>query len=162
MTRPILIAVLALVCAMPALLQDEVECDTASLQTAIQAQLNEIEDDPIAALDEIIQVALGGLFSCSDEPPAFSGQAGAQPVLGPLALHEGFYIFTLTTAGSAKVEAVSLHACGKDLSSTLLNISAGQAINGAETLIQAEHDCIVYLEISKISSSWTLKIDKVR
>ena len=162
MTRTILIAVIALVCALPALLQDEVECDTASLQTAIQAQLNEIEGDPIAALGEIIQLAIGGLFSCSDEPPDFSGQAGAQPVKGPLALHEGFYIVTLTTDGSARVEAVSLEACGKDMNSTMFNISAGQAICGADNLIQAEDDCIVYLEFSKISASWTLKIDKVR
>ena len=162
MKRIILLAVFALFCAMPAFLQDESNCDTASLKAAIQEQLEEIEDDPISALNEIIRLALDGLFGCSDDRQEFSGQAGAQPVLGPLALHEGFYIVRLTTEGSARVEATSLESCGKDLVSILFNISAGQAINGAENLIQAEADCTVYLEVSKISASWTLEIDKVR
>ncbi len=162
MKRIILLAVLGLICAMPALLQDDGNCDTANLGEAIQTQLQEIEDDPIAALNEIIQLALGGLFDCSDDRQEFSGQAGAQPVLGPLALHKGFYIVKLTTEGSARVEATSLETCGKDLVSIIFNISAGQAINGAENLVQAEDDCTVYLELSKISASWTLEIAKVR
>lgn len=162
MKRVTLLAFILLVFAMPALLQDEVQCETASIQAAIQAQLNEIEDDPIAALNKIIQLALDGLFGCSDEPRAFSGQAGAQPVLGPLALHEGFYIVRLTTEGSARVEATSLEACGNDLDGALFNFSAGQAIHGAENLVQAEADCTVYLELSKISAGWTLDIAKVR
>lgn len=162
MKRIILLAVFALFCAMPAFLQDESNCDTASLQAAIQTRLNEIEDDPIAALNEIIQLALGGLLDCSDNRQEFDGQEGSQPVLGPLALHEGFYIVRLTTEGSARVEATSLETCGKDLVSIIFNISAGQAINGAENLIQAEADCTVYLELSKISASWSLDIAKVR
>ncbi|MCY3916135.1 MAG: hypothetical protein OXG49_09010 [Chloroflexi bacterium] len=162
MKRLILLAVLALFCAMPAFLQDERNCDTASLKATIRAQLQEIEDDPISAFNEIIQLSLGGLFGCSDDRQTFSGQAGAQPVLGPLALHEGFYIVKLTTEGSARVEAVSLESCGKDLISILFNTAAGQAINGAENLIQAEADCTVYLEVSKISASWTLEIDRVQ
>ena len=162
MKRLMLLVVIGLVCAMPAFLQDEGDCDTASLQAAIQAQLNEIEDDPVATLLAIIEVALDGLFGCSEEPQAFSGHAGAQPVLGPLPLHEGFYIFKLTTDGGAKVEAISLDECGKDLSGALFSISAGQAIYSAESLVQAEGNCIVYLELSKISASWTLEIAKVR
>lgn len=115
--RIILLTVLALLCAIPAFLQDEIQCETASLQAAIQTQLNEIEDDPISALNEIIQLALGGLFDCADDRQTFSGQAGAQPVVGPLALHEGFYIVKLTTEGGARVEAASLESCGKDLDS---------------------------------------------
>ena len=162
MKRLILLAVLGLACATPALLQDDFQCETASLREAIQTQLNAIEDDPISAFNEIIQLALGGLFGCSDDRQTYSGQAGAQPVLGPLALHEGFYIVKLTTEGSARVEAVSLESCGKDLISILFNTAAGQAINGAENLIQAEADCTVYLEVSKISASWTLEIDRVQ
>lgn len=162
MKRLTLLAIIGLVFAMPALLQDEGNCDTASLQEAIQTQLNEIEDDPVAVLKEIVGLALGGLFGCSDDRQASSGQPGAQPVLGPFALHEGFYIFKLTTDGDARVEAKSLESCGKDLNSTIFSISAGQAIYGAENLVQAEADCTVYLEMSKISASWSLEMEKVR
>ncbi len=162
MKRLTLLAVIGLIFTMPVFLQAEANCDTVSLQAAIQTQLNEIEDDPIAVLNEIIHLALGGLFGCSDDRQVFSGQPGAQPVLGPLPLHEGFYIFRLNTDGSARVEATALEACGKDLSSTMFNISAGQAINGAENLVQAEAECTVYLEVSKISASWSLEMEKVR
>ena len=162
MKRLTLLAVIGLAFAMPALLQDEGNCDTASLRSGIQTQLNEIEADPIAVLKEIIDLALGGILDCSDDRQKFSGQPGAQPVLGPLALHEGFYIFRLKTDGSAKVEATSLESCGKDMSSTIFNISAGEAVNGAENLVQAEADCTVYLEISKISASWSLEVEKLR
>lgn len=162
MKRLTLLVAIGLVFAMPALLQVERNCDTASLQTAIQTQLNEIDDDPIAVLIKIIHLVEGGLFECSDDSWSISGQPGAQPVIGPMPLHEGYYIFKLTTDGGAKVEATSLDACGKDLSGTIFSISAGQAIYGAENLVQAEGNCIVYLEMSKISGSWTLEIAKVR
>lgn len=162
MKRLILLAVIALFCTMPAALQDEGNCDIAGLQAAIQAQLQAIEDNPIAVLIQIMRLVERGLFNCSDDNWSLSGDQGAQPVLGPLPLHEGFYIIKLTTEGSAKVEATSLESCGKDLDSIVFNISAGQAINGAENLIQAEDDCTVYLEVSKISASWTLEIARVR
>lgn len=162
MKRLILLMALALGLAMPAFLQDEGDCNTASLQAAIQTQLHEIDNDPIAALEEIIHLALGRIFDCSSEPPAYSGRQGSQPVLGPLNLNEGFYIFTLITDGSARVEATSLEACGKDLDGTIFNISAGESIDGAENLVQAEADCTTYLELSKISAAWTLSIKKVQ
>ena len=162
MKRLTLLIVIGLVFAMPAFLQDEGNCDTASLQTAIQTQLTEVDDDPIAVLIKIIHLVERGLFDCADGSWSISGQPGAQPVIGPLPLHEGYYIFKLTTDGNAKVEATALDDCGKDLSGTIFSISAGQAIYGAENLVQAEGDCTVYLEMSKISSSWTLEIAKVR
>ena len=162
MKRLTVLTLIGLLFAMPALLQDEGDCDTAGLQVEIETQLKMIDDDLIAVLREIIHLALGGLFDCADDPWVYGGQAGAQPVLGPLALHEGFYIFKLTTDGSAKVEATSLESCGKDMNGTLFSVSAGQAIYSAENLAQAESDCTVYLEMSKISASWTLEIAKVR
>lgn len=162
MKRLMLLVAIGLVFAMPALLQAERNCDTASLQTAIQTQLNEIDDNPIAVLIKIIHLVERGLFDCADDTWSMSGHQGAQPVIGPLPLHEGFYIFKLTTDGSAKVEATALDGCGKDLSGALFSISAGQAIYSAENLVQAEDDCIIYLEMSKISASWTLEIAKVR
>lgn len=161
MKRVTLLAFILLVFAMSAFSQAEGDCDAVSLRTAIQAQLNEIDDDPLSVLSEIIRLALGGLFECVDDTWSFGGHPGAQPVKGPLTLHEGYYIFTLTTDGSAKVEAKSLNDCGKDMNGTLFSISAGQAIYGAEILVQTEVDCTVYLELSKISASWTLEISKL-
>ena len=157
-----LLAFIGLVFAMPAFLQAESDCDTAGLQTAIQAQLDELEDDPVAALVAIINLAFDGIFGCSDDSWSFSGQQGAQPVVGPLALREGYYIFTLTTAGGARIDAIALEACGKDLGGAIFNFSAGQAIHGAENLVQAEADCAVYLEFSKITANWTLEVTKLR
>ena len=151
MKRFMLLVAILLAIASPTLLQDEDECDAASLQEAIQAQLSELETDPAAALIRIIDLALHGLFSCSDDGQDFNGEPGAQPVLGPLALDEGYYIFKLSTSGSARVDATALSSCGKDMSGAIFNISEGQAIYGAENLVQVEAQCVVFLELSKIS-----------
>ncbi len=157
-----ILVVIGLICAMPAFVQDVGECDIAGIGAAIQAELDEMAEDPVAALSAIIGLAWEGIFGCAEEPALFSGDPGAQPVLGPLPLHEGYYIFTMTTDGGARIDAKALEACGKDLDGTLFNFSAGAAVRGAETLVQAEEDCPVYLEFSKITAGWTLALERLR
>ncbi len=162
MKRLIALAIIALLFTIPAVLQEVRDCDTDSIHAAMQTQLDALEDDPAAALTEIVWLAVDGLFACSNELPSYSGRQGAQPVLGPLTLHAGYYVVTLKTDGAARVDATALDGCGKDMDSTLFNISAGQAVLGAENLVQIESDCVAYLELSKITAPWSLEMEKIR
>ncbi len=137
-------------------------CDTTAIQTGIQAQLDVLAEDPVNALTTILDLATAGFHDCSDDAYIFSGSEGAQPVLGPLAISEGLHLITMTTEGSARVEGVAVDDCGKELDGVIHNFSSGQAIRGATNLVEAQGDCVVYLELSKITNPWTLTIDKLR
>ncbi|MCY3780299.1 MAG: hypothetical protein OXG78_08335 [Chloroflexi bacterium] len=150
----------AFIFLLPISLQAEAACDAAKLKEDIQARLELLDEEPVRAIVEIIDLALGGLRDCSDEPYTFEGYEGAQPVLGPLALSEGLHIITLITEGGARIDGTALDGCGKDLSGIIFNFPAGQAIRGAANLVEAESDCTFYLELSKITAPWTLTIQR--
>ncbi len=139
----------------------QVACDTTAIQTGIQAQLDMLAEEPVSALHAIFDLTIDGIFDCSDGAYAFSAAEGAQPVLGPLALSEGLHLITMTTEGSARVEGVALEDCGKELDGVIHNFSSGQAIRGATNLVEVQGDCLVYLELSKLTNPWTLTIDKL-
>ncbi|MDE2855398.1 MAG: hypothetical protein OXN88_14590 [Chloroflexota bacterium] len=141
-------------------LQAEAACDAARLKEDIQARLELLDEEPVRAIAEIIDLALGGLHDCSDEPHTYEGFEGAQPVLGPVPVSEGLHIITMTTEGSARIDGVALEGCGKELDGLIHNISAGQGIRGAANLVAVESDCVFYLELSKITAPWTLTIAK--
>lgn len=162
MKRRYLLFAIGITLIFPILLQAEGACDTAQLKQGIQAQLAAIDEDPIGAIRAIISLATGALFDCSEDPYSVSNAEGAQPVLGPLALSEGFYVVTMVTEGSARVEGVALEGCGKELDGTIHSFSATQAIRGAQNLIDVTSDCVFYLEISKITAPWTLTIEQVK
>ena len=162
MKRIIAYTLVAMLLAAASSLQAEGECDTDSLGESIHAQLGLLDEDPIGAFTRIIELALAGLHSCSDDHYTFNNNQGAQPVLGPLSLSEGYYVITMTTEGTARVEGIALEGCGKDLDGTIHNLSATQAIRGAENLVEVESDCTFYLELSKITAPWELTIEKVR
>lgn len=156
----LLCLIIATICALPIWLQAEGLCDAAQLKADIEAQLATLEDDPVVALGAIISLAVRGLVDCSEDRQVYSGDVGAQPVLGPLAIAEGLHIFTLSTHGSARLEAVALEGCGKDLDGVIHNFSAGLGIRGAASVVEAEAECAFYLELSRITAPWTLTIDK--
>ena len=156
----LLCLIIAAIGMLPIWLQADGACETAQLKADIEAQLATLEEDPIGALGAIISLAVGGLTDCSEDRQVYSGDEGAQPVLGPLAIAEGLHILTMTTDGSARVEGVDLEGCGNDVDGLILNFSAGQGIRGASNLVEAEDDCKFYLELSRITAPWTLTIDK--
>jgi len=138
--------------------QAEVVCDSAKLKEGIQAQLDTLEENPIDAIRSIISLAISGLVDCSEAGHSFSDLAGAQPVLGPLAVSEGLHIIRMTTEGSARIDGTALDGCGKDVDGLIHNFSAGQGVRGAANLVEVESDCVFYLELSKITAPWTLTI----
>ena len=99
----------------------------------------------------------------SDSDYSFnSNDEGLQPVLDPISLSEGIYIFTATTDGFMIVSPTSLSGdCGSDLRYSISNISAGEGSDGAQSVVQAETDCNVLLEIGNTSKAWTLDIRHV-
>lgn len=151
---------LALVFGLPTSLQAGAVCDAAKLKEGLQAELDTLEVNPLDAIRSIISLALGGLFDCSEDTHTFEGYEGAQPVLGPLALSEGLHIIRLITEGSARVDGTALDGCGKELSGIIFNFPASHAVRGAANLVEAESDCVFYLELSKITAPWTLTIAK--
>ena len=99
----------------------------------------------------------------SDSDYSFnSADEGLQPVLGPIFLPAGIYIFTVTTDGYMFVSPTSLSgACEFDfgLLSTII-IRPGQGTHGAQSVVTVESDCNVLLEISNTTEEWTLDIEK--
>ncbi|MDE2635720.1 MAG: hypothetical protein OXI30_05090 [Chloroflexota bacterium] len=150
----------AFIFSLPISLQAEAACDAAKLKEGIQAELDTLEKNPVSAFRAIISLAISGVFDCEDEGHSFSDVAGAQPVLGPLAVSEGLHIITLTTEGSARVDGVALEGCGNDLDAVILSFEAGQALRGAANLVKVEGDCVLYLELSRITAPWTLTITR--
>ncbi len=88
-----------------------------------------------------------------------SADAGQQPVLGPLLLAEGIYVFTATTDGYMSVAPQSLSGgCGFDLEIGIFNLWQGEGSDGVQSVVEAEADCQVLLEISNATESWILDI----
>ena len=164
MKRYILLIALCMTFVIPMTLQAEDECDTDNLKASIQAQLDRFNEEPLAALAEILSLAVHGMRGCSKGNYNFSSATeGLHPVLGPLALEAGIYQFTLTTERAGIVKPTPLtDACGSDLEKSILNISAGQGEIGAESLVVVEGKCQVYLELTNLREDWTLSIEKLR
>ena len=88
-----------------------------------------------------------------------SNQEGLQPVLGPLSLPAGIYIFTATTDGYMAVSVQSLSDdCGRELSFPIFNLTRSRGADGAQTVVKVEEDCKVLLELSNTSDAWLLDI----
>ena len=162
MRRILLSLVIAGLFALAASLQASESCDTATLKASLQGQLERLDDEPVAAIMAIIDLALNALHGCAEDNYSFSGTLGAQPVLGPIPLAEGYYIMAMTTSGGGRIVGTALEGCGKDADGTLQSFTESQAMRGAENLFQIEGECTLYLELSKITAPWTLTIDKVR
>ncbi len=99
----------------------------------------------------------------SDSDYSFnSTDEGLQPVLGPVFLPAGIYIFTATTDDYMIVRPTSLSGnCGSDLKYSIISISSGEGSDGAQSVVTVESDCNVLLDIDNIDEAWTLDIEKV-
>lgn len=99
----------------------------------------------------------------SDSDYSFnSGADGLQPVLGPITLSEGIHIFTATTHGYMIVSPTSLSGdCGSNLRLSIFSLSDGEGSDGAQSVVNAESDCNVLLEVSLADEEWTLDIEKL-
>ena len=162
MRRILLSLLIAGLFLLAASFQASESCDTATLKASLQGQLERLDDEPFATIIAILDLAMDALHGCADDNFSFSGSLGAQPVLGPIPLSEGYYIMAMTTQGGGRIVGTALEGCGKDASGTLQTFTESQAIRGAESLFQIEGECTLYLELSKITAPWTLTIDKVR
>lgn len=91
-----------------------------------------------------------------------SNDDGLQPVLGPITLSAGIHIFTATTDGYMIVSPTSLSGdCGSDLRYSIFSLSDGEGSDGAQSVVNAESDCNVLLEIGLAGEEWTLGIEKL-
>lgn len=87
---------------------------------------------------------------------------GTMPVLGPLQFEDGRYKITLKTEGFfiASLETVDGN-CESNSLFGLYNISAGQASQGAQTLITTQ-DCIALITTTNINAPWTLTFEPLQ
>lgn len=109
----------------------------------------------IVAATELESVSVTGSYSTA------SDNEGLRPVLGPLALAKGVYVFTATTKGFMAVVPQSLSGnCGLDLKVAIFNLSQGQGSRGAQSVVEVEVDCDVLLDVSNTTQDWTLDIKK--
>lgn len=91
-----------------------------------------------------------------------SDEAGLQPVLGPVSLSAGIYIFSATTDGFITVSPQSLSGdCGWDISLPVFSLFPSKAADGAESVVEVEKDCDVLLEIGNTNATWMLEINKL-
>lgn len=84
---------------------------------------------------------------------------GNMPVLGPIRFPNGRYRVTVTTLGFfiANVETVT-GTCQTDSFLGLFNLSSGDAIQGAQTLLTTT-DCVAFVTISNVTEDWSLKFE---
>ena len=109
----------------------------------------------IVAATDLGTAAVTGKYSTA------SVDEGMRPVLGPLALAKGVYVFTATTAGFMALIPQSLSDdCGLDLMVAIFNLSQGQGASGAQSVVEVEVDCNVLLDVSNTTQEWTLDIRK--
>lgn len=94
---------------------------------------------------------------------SFSSEAdGRQPVIGPIILEEGVYRFTATTVGFLIVQGTALDGdCDREIRAPFI-LSQGDAVDGAQTVIDLEDDCEFLLEFSNVTENWTFTIEKLR
>ncbi len=91
-----------------------------------------------------------------------SDAEGLQPVLGPILLRAGIYIFTATTDGYMSVSPQSLSGdCGTDLRLSIFTLSRGDGSDGAQSVVEVEKDCEVLFEIGNTSERWMLEFTKL-
>ena len=98
----------------------------------------------------------------SDGYSANSVEMSLQPVLGPLALRPGVYVFRATTDGYMTVSPQSLSGdCGLDLEVSIFSLSRGEGADGAQSVVEVGKDCQVLFEIGNTTEKWQLEINKL-
>ena len=110
----------------------------------------------IDSADDLTVETVGASYSTS------SALIGLQPVLGPLMLPKGVYVFTATSDGYLSVAPQSLSGdCGFDLEVGIFHLTSGEAADGAQSVVEVEKDCDVLLEIGNSGEAWQLEFNKI-
>ena len=130
----------------------ESDCDLL-LEIDNATETWQIEIVPAQSLDSI---PLGDNFATN------SGASGLRPVIGPLSMSAGLYVFTAATDGFMALMPQTLSEdCGWDLETPIFNLSMGKAKDGAQSVAEVDSDCLVLLEIGNTTDSWLLEINKL-
>ena len=93
-----------------------------------------------------------------------SHEAGSQPVLGPMELREGVYVFTASADASMSVSPTIVSGdCGTDLElGSIIFFTSNGRTQTEQSAVEVEQTCNILLEVSKYGSdAWTLAIHKV-
>jgi hypothetical protein len=145
---------------------NDFECSAEGLDALISdinGRLSELQGseqfDIGQALDDIYETEqLLADFRLQCAGLEFHGNANS--VLGPVTFPDGTYRVTVTTSGFfiADIEAVS-GSCDTDWNG-LFNLTSGRASTGAQSSFTS-HGCVGLIEISNISSDWTLVFENL-
>lgn len=91
-----------------------------------------------------------------------SAELGYQPIIGPVAISAGAYVFTVTTDDFFSVESYALSQdCGLDLGHHIFILGPGDASEGADSLVEVESDCIALLDVHTVDEDWVMDIKRV-
>ncbi len=91
-----------------------------------------------------------------------SADLGLEPVIGPMILHAGVYLFTIETDSDMTLSSTTLSdGCGFDIQSLLIFVSMGEATSGDQTVVEVDSDCELLLEMHNADNEWTLDIEPI-
>ncbi len=115
----------------------------------------------IPAIQAIGDIALQVIAQCR----SLAWEGESEVVLGPVDIPEGFYRARVVTEGYFSASAIAISGeCGSGTGmypSAFLNLSAGDASQGAEGLVVSE-GCTALIEIENVSEpSWTLELTEI-
>lgn len=163
--RTLLIVVLAVLFVLPVVAQDVPVCDTNQIAEDLTVQIATLEDDPVTALLNILQLAIEGVGDCTDQNYHFTSEEyGLSKVVGPIEMSKGVYIMTLTSPASLiTVSPTTIgeedYPCGYDLPGSAFFEMSGGASEGIEQAVKLDADCGVLWEFTS-DAEWTFDIVK--
>ena len=166
----IALLVLVLIPALPLVAQDEIcpgnllEDTIAALETHVtearEAQDAGNTEAALSVVEEIGELTSAALARCG----ALAWQGDNETLVGPVEIPAGYYQATVVTEGYFIAKAISLDGeCGdgpRMYASSFFNVSAGDATDGAESLVVSE-GCTALVEIENISAPWELTLERV-
>ena len=140
---------------------DTTECNLDGALQAIADITTSTEEATIDTLAEIDALISEARIAC--EGFTFSSEEyGLLPVIGPITIPEGIYRATATTPGFFITESTPLSdGCGRDVERSWFILSAGEATEGAQVVIEVESDCELLLEISTATESWLIELERL-
>jgi len=140
------------------------ECDLTALVEAMGIASDTITvgdmDATLNALSDLENLIARTRAECTGL--AFSSEAdGQSPVLGPITLEAGIWISTVETDGYLIADATIIEGTCEWGFGGLYNLMQGQAVGGAQQVIQSE-GCTILVEISNTRDPWTLTFESVQ
>jgi len=140
------------------------ECDLTALVEAMGIASDTITvgdmDATLTALLDLENLISRTRAECAGL--AFNNQSeGQSPVIGPITLDAGVWISTVETDGYLAAQITILDGTCDWGFGALYNLTQGQGVGGAQTIIQSE-GCTILIEISNTREPWTLTFEQVQ